>query len=380
MQLMIQTISLLMEGKLFDVMICIKSHLQMLFELKYFDDFFVLQINQLRQQALGSSAFRSTNLSSGSKLIGNSVFHVRGIDKFSDFYGLLKRFNQDFSFSFNAPSKIRLLPERYPSNKQLMYSKLQTNQLFVPPLLQKVMILFQEDFDSNLKINWGSTKSNPKGEPKNEINFSCENSRCKFFSSEDDLLLIGLKRYCLNWEIIQNKLLPSKTPKQVAIRYKNLTTRCAPPNPIKEFHFNLERPLDEQEEELLYKGVQHLGKDFAKISKLYLPYRPAAFLRKVWIEMDQNRRLNSQVAASLWEENDFLLDDFYDENASFLNLPNQNNFSDSTVDYSMLGKITNSKPKKNVKMEFSLEDALLELSQPVKQQVFDLEAELLSIK
>ena len=380
LQLMIQTISLLMEGKLFDVMICIKSHLQMLFELKYFDDFFILQINQLQQQTRRGLISHPISKADGSKLIGNSVFHVKGIDKLSDFYGLLKRFNQDFSFSFNAPSKIRLLPERYSTSRQLMYSKLQTNQLFIPPLLQKVMILFQEDFDINLKITWGPIKQNPKQESKNEINFSCENSRCKFFSSEDDLLLIGLKRYCLNWETIQNKLLPSKTAKQLAIRYKNLTTRRAPPNPIKEFHFSLGKPLDEQEEELLYKGVQHLGKDFAKISKLYLPYRPAAFLRKVWIEMDQNRRLNSQITSSLLDESDFILDDFYRDDSSCYNLTNQNKFSSSTIDYSMLSKGTNSKPKKMVTMEFSLEDALYELSQPAKQDVFDLEAELLSIK
>lgn len=377
LQTMVQTISLLMEGKLFDVMVCIKSHLQMLFELKYFDDFFEVQINQEQQKSCKRTNSRSAGRASNAlQIAARSIFHVKGIEKLGNFYGLLKRFNQDFSFSFNAPSKVRLLPDRYPTNKQLMYSKLQINQLFIPPLLQKVMALFQEDFNRNLMISWGSTKSNPK----NEINFSCENSRCKFLPSEDDLLLIGLKRYCLNWEVIQNKILPSKTAKQVAIRYKNLTTRRAPPNPIKEFHFSLGRPLDEQEEELLYKGVQHLGKDFAKISKLYLPYRPAAFLRKVWIEMDQSRRLNPHISANVWEEQDFFQDGFMVDNFSCQKLLTQDKFPDAMAGYSIPGKVGNPRPKKTVKVEFSLEDALLELSRPVKQDVFDLEAELFSVK
>ena len=142
-------------------------------------------------------------------------------------------------------------------------------------------------------------------------------------------------------------MLPSKTPRQIAIRYKNLTSRRAPPNPIKEFHFNLAKPLDEHEEELLYGGVQSLGKDFLKISKMYLPYRPAAFLRKVWTEMDQSRRIASP-------RSEFGCSEGIDRPAA--NIPKRSSSC--------------------IKREFSLEDAMDELmtKSEVKKE-FDLEEE-----
>jgi hypothetical protein len=71
---------------------------------------------------------------------------------------------------------------------------------------------------------------------------------------EDRLLLIGLKKYGLNsWELIRHGLLPSKSVKQIQIRYKNLTSRRTPNNIVKEFCVELMKPLSEVEEDLLYR-------------------------------------------------------------------------------------------------------------------------------
>lgn len=113
----------------------------------------------------------------------------------------------------------------------------------------------------------------------------------KFLASEDNLLLCGLHRFgCGNWESIQTHFLPFRTARQLAIRYKNLSSRREPFNPIKEFNERLMMPLSEIEEDLLFKGVQRFGNQFHLISQHYLPHRPATVLGKLWKAMDDARR------------------------------------------------------------------------------------------
>lgn len=283
-QILIQNISLLMETKCFDGMLCVKGQLQTLFEFSHY--------NQVYKGTGKLNAFQP----------------VTGIGKLIDFYRILQHFNPDISFTFKRPPLQRGIPDKYPATKELLYSRMDTTQLFIPPILQRVLVLFQREFDADLMLSWDAAKSvnsaaknaiyatsnaaiNANTGTKEVLSFYCDQtSKCRFLETEDELLLIGLKRFCLNWERIQNRLLPSKTARQIAIRYKNLTTRRAPANAIKEFHINLAKPLTEQEEDLLYAGVHRHGRDFAKISQLYLPYRPAAFLRKLWLELDESRR------------------------------------------------------------------------------------------
>lgn len=112
----------------------------------------------------------------------------------------------------------------------------------------------------------------------------------KFLPSEDNLLLCGLHRFgCGNWESIQAQFLPFRTARQLAIRYKNLSSRREPMNPIKEFNERLVMPLSEIEEDLLWKGFQRFGNQFHLISKHYLPHRPATVLGKLWKAMDDAR-------------------------------------------------------------------------------------------
>lgn len=109
----------------------------------------------------------------------------------------------------------------------------------------------------------------------------------KFLASEDGLLLCGLKRFgCGNWESIQAQFLPCRAARQLAIRYKNLSSRREPMNPVKEFNERMMMPLSEVEEDLLYKGVQKFGNEFNLISQHYLPHRPATVLRKLWKALD----------------------------------------------------------------------------------------------
>ena len=120
---------------------------------------------------------------------------------------------------------------------------------------------------------------------------STSSRTAKFLASEDNLLLSGLHRFgCGNWESIQSHFLPFRTSRQLAVRYKNLSSRREAMNPIKEFNERLMMPLNEIEEDLLVKGVQRFGNQFHLISKHYLPHRPATVLGKLWKAMDDARR------------------------------------------------------------------------------------------
>ena len=105
----------------------------------------------------------------------------------------------------------------------------------------------------------------------------------KFLAVEDDLLLLGLQRYGFgNWEKIQSTLLPTRTARQIYVRYKNMVTRRAPANPIKAFVEEVMKPLSLLEEELILQGVRTYGEDWASISERFLPHRPAIVLRRLW--------------------------------------------------------------------------------------------------
>lgn len=86
------------------------------------------------------------------------------------------------------------------------------------------------------------------------------NSTDRFLSVEDQLLLIGLKKYGVgSWDSIQAQLIPTRTAKQLQIRFKNMTSRRAPANPLKEFNTELLKPLSRIEEEFLYRVYSTVG-------------------------------------------------------------------------------------------------------------------------
>ena len=57
--------------------------------------------------------------------------------------------------------------------------------------------------------------------------------RIKFSDAEDNLLAMGMKQLGKKWELIQEHLLPVKSPKQLQIRCKNLLSARAPENVVK---------------------------------------------------------------------------------------------------------------------------------------------------
>lgn len=154
-----------------------------------------------------------------------------------------------------------------------------------------ILALFHDYIDAKLLEQTISARNLSKHIEFNNSTEFISTRTAKFLSSEDNLLLSGLHRFgCGNWESIQAQFLPFRTSRQLAIRYKNLSSRREPMNPIKEFNERLMMPLNEIEEDLLYKGVQRFGNQFHLISKHYLPHRPATVLGKLWKAMDEVRR------------------------------------------------------------------------------------------
>lgn len=104
-----------------------------------------------------------------------------------------------------------------------------------------------------------------------------------FLPIEDHLLLLGLHRFGFcNWERIQVHLIPTRSAKQLSTRYKNLTTRRAPQNKVKDFFLEALKPLSMAEEELLLQGVRMYGEDFINISSHFLPQKPPTILLRKW--------------------------------------------------------------------------------------------------
>ena len=64
--------------------------------------------------------------------------------------------------------------------------------------------------------------------------------RVKFSEAEDNLLALGMKQVGKKWDLIQEHLLPVKSPKQLQIRCKNLSSSRAPENIIKYYRRNKE--------------------------------------------------------------------------------------------------------------------------------------------
>lgn len=144
------------------------------------------------------------------------------------------------------------------------------NHIILPARLASVLEIFKSDFDPDFELYFLQ---------------ECQQHRVKFVDAEDRLLLKGLKRFgCSSWDQIQQYYLPGKTQRQIAVRYKNLASRTAPANPIKDFYFEQFLPLTQAEQELLHHGMAKYRGNFQQLSKELLPNRPAAILKRFWTE------------------------------------------------------------------------------------------------
>ncbi|KAK9765463.1 hypothetical protein K7432_006196 [Basidiobolus ranarum] len=141
--------------------------------------------------------------------------------------------------------------------------------------------------------------------------------RVTFHSSEDSLLLIGLKSFGDDWNTIRSHVLPSKTPSQLENRFNNLKSRRYPDNPVKEYYLQQIKPLTVEEEEILRNSVKIYGKRFKFISEKFLIHRPAFVLKRAWqLLVPKNKK------------------GFNNEEAEFKKEEDEDDFLTSTLDYS----------------------------------------------
>lgn len=124
--------------------------------------------------------------------------------------------------------------------------------------------------------------------------------RVKFLEPEDRLLLRGLYKYgTSSWTHIHTHFIPTKEPKQLATRYKNLISRTAPSNPVKDFYFRQFIPLSTDEMKLLLRGIERYGMQFNSIAEEFLPHRTSSFLKRSWSEeIEKLRRSHKQTKGS----------------------------------------------------------------------------------
>lgn len=221
-----------------------------------------------------------------------------GIKKVAIIAGFLVRPGQKQFLSLSALRQdTSLKPKTCPSTPPLPFKvKPVPSGQMLSNAFYNIIALFHDYIDPKLlEMTVGAT--NLAKYLENETASNCGSGitstrTAKFLASEDNLLLCGLLRFgCGNWESIRAQFLPYRTSRQLAIRYKNLSSRREPLNPIKEFNERLMQPLNEIEEDLLYKGVQRFGNQFHLISKHFLPHRPATVLGKLWKAMDDARRI-----------------------------------------------------------------------------------------
>ena len=99
--------------------------------------------------------------------------------------------------------------------------------------------------------------------------------------SEDNLLLLGMEAYNRDWEMIQQRLLPSKTPTQISLRVKSRCQRRVGSNPIQQM--NLDTPLTQNEQAVVAQGVKAYGMNWELICQNSLPYRTPNLIRRFWL-------------------------------------------------------------------------------------------------
>eukprot|EP01080_Neovahlkampfia_damariscottae_P000209 gene209-4455_t len=113
-----------------------------------------------------------------------------------------------------------------------------------------------------------------------------------FTNAEDSLLALGLEKYgTTRWASIKINVLPTKSEKQLINRYKNMCQRGSSNNPIKLWMSTkkfMKKSLSENEEVLLRRGIALYGNEFELISTNLLPERPPSFLKKAWLELNDN--------------------------------------------------------------------------------------------
>lgn len=115
-----------------------------------------------------------------------------------------------------------------------------------------------------------------------------EGTKPLFTSGEDLLLAKGIDRFGMNWEMIQQIFLPTKTARQVFIRQKNRSASRSPPNEIKAAKCRRLTPLTDKELKLVHSLLERYGQKW-EVIQTFLPHRDTQYLPMLWREASQGQ-------------------------------------------------------------------------------------------
>ena len=149
-------------------------------------------------------------------------------------------------------------------------------QIPYPSIIRPIsacMDRFAPFFEEGFRVNYPNRK---------------ESTKLLFTSGEDLLLAKGIDRFGMNWEMIQQIFLPTKTARQVFIRQKNRSASRSPPNEIKAAKCRRLTPLTEEELKLVQSLLDRYGQKW-EVIQTFLPQRDTQYLPMLWREASQGQ-------------------------------------------------------------------------------------------
>ncbi|EME27943.1 hypothetical protein Gasu_46030 isoform 2 [Galdieria sulphuraria] len=116
-------------------------------------------------------------------------------------------------------------------------------------------------------------------------------SEDQWSSAEDSLIATLIREYGSDWLENYERLLPSKQYDEVWRRYRFLSGRHAPDNPVKRLVIERQRPLSSEEWRILEHGVYLYGDNaWKQIEINLLPHRDQVILQRMWKQRQKRRR------------------------------------------------------------------------------------------
>ncbi|KAK4533083.1 hypothetical protein CCYA_CCYA15G3940 [Cyanidiococcus yangmingshanensis] len=107
---------------------------------------------------------------------------------------------------------------------------------------------------------------------------------------EDTLLERCLSRHGVLWQEHLDDFLPQRSLEECIARYRQLTRRDAPENPVKTLKLKAQHPLSVEEIERLRQGVMTYGECWDAIQAFMLPGRDKVLLERVWKRLSLRAR------------------------------------------------------------------------------------------
>lgn len=151
-----------------------------------------------------------------------------------------------------------------------------------PPSIQAMNRAFEKEFEIDLAYK---IEAPSKGMQKK-----------KFFRDvEDNLLYIGVSEFgTTNTDSIVHNLLPHRSAKQCAVRYKNLAAGRGKDERFKELQAAVLNNFSITEQIILLKAMKEYREDFRLIQQKVFPTKPPSYLAKVWLILNERRAKGTQ--------------------------------------------------------------------------------------